>query len=241
MSNNLTVQQFREIMPKNHRGNINQALMDKINKVLADPAMGETLRDNLISYTHIMRDGKFKMESYIDAVKYVSYKLMGCTNFESYIKTFPDRYQTFIQNGVSTKDIHSYVSAYNKNKLVNLIYEQTLIPTHVLNADIFQKAINVQADLMLNAKSEKVKCDAANSLLNHLKRPEVSKIELAVTTSEGGAIAELREITAQLAAQQRERIIDGTMSAQDVAHQSIHVTHQEEAEDAEFSDDEENS
>lgn len=218
----LTVQQFKEIMPSNHKGNISQHLMDKINATLADPNMGESIRENLVSYTHVMRDGKFKMEQYIDAVRYISHKLMGASNFEAFIKTFPDRYQTFLNNGVSTKDIHSYVSAYNKNKLVNLIYEQTLIPTYVLNADVFQKAINVQADLMLNAKSEKVRCDAANSLLNHLKRPEAHKVELNLGVN-GGAIEELREITAQLAAKQQQLIQDGVYSAKEMAHKPLTI------------------
>lgn len=221
MSTQLTVEQFKAIMPTNHKGNINQELMDKINKILSDPNMGEVLRDNLMSYTHVMKEGRFKIEDYISAVKYVSFKLMGHTNFEAYIKTFPDRYQNFLNNNTPTKDIHCYVSAYNKNKLVNLIYAQTLVPTHVLNADIFQKAINVQADLMLTAKSEKVRCDAANSLLNHLKRPEASKIELNVGIQEGGVINELREITSRLAAKQQQLIEGGLYSAKEVAHTKL--------------------
>lgn len=223
MAEQLTIAQFKQVMPSNHKGNINQELMDKINKLLADPNMGEVLRDNLMSYTHVMKEGRFKTEDYISAVKYVSYKLMGSTNFEAYIKTFPDRYQNFLDNNVPTKDIHCYVSAYNKNKLVNLVYEQTLIPTHVLNADIYQKAINVQADLMLNAKSEKVRSDAANSLLNHLKKPETHKVEMNIGIKEGGAIEELREITSQLAAKQQKMIESGVYTAKDVAHKPLTI------------------
>ena len=110
MSTQLSIEQFKAVMPSNHKGNINQELMDKINKVLSDPMMGEVLRDNLMSYTHVMKEGRFKIEDYLSAVKYVSFKLMGCTNFESYIKTFPDRYQNFLNNNVPTKDIQCYVS-----------------------------------------------------------------------------------------------------------------------------------
>ena len=221
MGTQLTKEQFKATLPKAVRGNVSQEVMDKINQVLADPLMGEQLRENLLSYTSVMTNGKFKMEDYLYAVKYVSHKLMGSSNFEAYIKTFPDRYQTLLTNGTQSKDIHSYVSAYNKNKLVNLIFEQTLVPTHVLNADVFQKAINVQADLMMNAKSEKVRCDAANSLLNHLKRPEASKIELNVGIQEGGVISELRELTTRLAAKQRQLIEGGVYTAQEVAHTSL--------------------
>lgn len=65
------------------------------------------------------------------------------------------------KSGVSEKDQSSYISAYHKSKLVNLIFEQTLIPIHILNAPLLQQAINVQAELMLTANSEKVRSDAA--------------------------------------------------------------------------------
>ena len=153
----LTLDQFQLALPDKVKKSINQELIDQINNTLSDPEMYESYRDNLISYTKVMADGKFKVTQYIDAVRYVSFKLMGCTNIEAYTKTFPDKYQRFIQQGVQAKDIASYVTAYNKSKLVNLIFEQTLIPSHVLNQDLYQRALNVQADLMINAKSEKVR------------------------------------------------------------------------------------
>ena len=214
----LTLDQFKLALPDKVKKSINQELIDQINNTLSDPEMFESYRDNLISYTKVMADGKFKVTQYIDAVRYVSFKLMGCTNIEAYTKTFPDKYQRFIQQGVSAKDIASYVTAYNKSKLVNLIFEQTLIPSHVLNQDLYQRALNVQADLMINAKSEKVRCDAANSLLAQLKTPEVKKVELDIGVKEDSSIAALRATTLELARQQRLMVESGAMNAQDVAH-----------------------
>jgi hypothetical protein len=34
---------------------------------------------------------------------------------------------------------------------------QTLVPSYVLNADLYQKALNTSAELMISAKSEKVR------------------------------------------------------------------------------------
>ena len=214
----LTLDQFQLALPDKVKKSINQELIDQINNTLSDPEMYESYRDNLISYTKVMADGKFKVTQYIDAVRYVSFKLMGCTNIEAYTKTFPDKYQRFIQQGVQAKDIASYVTAYNKSKLVNLIFEQTLIPSHVLNQDLYQRALNVQADLMINAKSEKVRCDAANSLLTQLKVPEVKKVELDIGVKEDGSIAALRATTLELARQQRLMVESGAMNAQEVAH-----------------------
>lgn len=214
----LTIEQFKQALPDKIKRSVNQELIDQINGTLADPEMYETYRDNLMSYTKVMADGRFKISSYIEAVKYVSHKLMGCTNIDAYIKTFPDKYNNFIQQGVAAKDIASYVTAYNKNKLVNLIFEQTLIPSYVLNQDLYQKALNVQAELMISANSEKVRTDAANSLLTHLKMPETQKVELEIGMKEDSSIAALRATTMELARQQRLMVESGAMNAQEIAH-----------------------
>lgn len=225
----LTIEQFKTALPDKVKQSVNQELIDKVNATLSDPEMFEAYRDNLLSYTRVMADGRFKIDGYIYAVKYVSHKLMGCTNIEAYVKTFPDKYDRFIQQGVQAKDIASYVTAYNKSKLVNLIFEQTLIPSYVLNQDLYQKALNVQAELMVSAHSEKVRSDAANSLLTHLKMPETQKVELELSVKEDSSINMLRQATMELARQQRLSMESGQMNAQEVAHSKIII-------DAEFTE-----
>ncbi|WP_396190628.1 hypothetical protein [Flavobacterium sp.] len=217
----LTVDQFKMALPDKVKKSINQELIDQINTTLADPEMYESYRDNLLSYTKVMADGRFKVQEYVNAVKYVSHKLMGATNIEAYSKTFPDKITRFAAQGVTAKDIASYVTAYNKSKLVNLIFEQTLIPSYVLNQDLYQKALNVQAELMVAAKSEKVRSDAANSLLTHLKMPETQKVELDVKVKEDGSIGALRQATLELARAQRLAMEAGQVTAQDVAHSRV--------------------
>ena len=39
---------------------------------------------------------------------------------------------------------------------VTKIMERTMVPTHILNAGIYQAAINTQADLMMNAKDPNI-------------------------------------------------------------------------------------
>ena len=217
----LTADQFRDALPAKVKKSVNQALIDQINRTLSDPDLYETYRDNLLSYASVMQDGKFKIQNYLDAVKYVSFKLMGKTNLDAYSLTFPKKIARFTAQGVAAKDIASYVSAYNKSKLVNLIYEQSMVPTWVLNQDLYQKALNTQADLMLTARSEKVRSDAANSLLTHLKRPEAAKLELDITTKEDSSISELRKATLELVEQQRQMLAAGQVNAQEVAHSPV--------------------
>ena len=219
----LTIDQFKTALPDKVKRSINQELIDQINTTLAEPELYEAYRENLLSYTKVMADGRFKVDSYVYAVKYVSHKLMGCTNIEAYTKTFPEKYDRFVQQGVQAKDIASYVTAYNKSKLVNLIFEQTLIPSYVLNQDLYQKALNVQAELMVSSHSDKVRCDAANSLLTHLKMPETQKVELEIGVKEDSSIAQLRAATMELARAQRLAMESGASSAQEVAHAKIIV------------------
>jgi hypothetical protein len=195
--------------------------MSNINGLLQDQTTREEFRENLIGYASVLAQGRYKVEDYVSAVKYVSYKMLGSTNLEAYVKTFPDRYKRLLNDGVDDHRVSAYASAYNKNQLVNKIYEQTLIPSHILNADVFQRALNVQAELMVHANSEKVRSDAANSLLTHLKRPEVTKIELDVGLKEDKTITDLRQATMALAASQRAMIKSGMMNAKEVAHSQI--------------------
>ena len=217
----LTVEQFKLALPDKVKKSVNQELIDGVNAALANPDDYENYRDNLLSYTRVMSDGRFKVQEYVKAVRYVSHKLMGATNIEAYTKTFPDKYARFVAQGVVPKDIASYVTAYNKSKLVNLIFEQTLVPSHVLNQDLYQKALNVQADLMVTARSEKVRCDAANSLLTQLKMPEVKKVELDIGVKEDSSINALRQATLELARAQRLAMESGSSNAQEIAHSRV--------------------
>lgn len=216
-----TVEDVKKAVPSHIRSNISQSLVDTLNNIANDPIIAEDIRNNFISYSAVLKEGKFKVEDYLNAVAYVSYKLMNNTNEEAYAKTFPQRYSALIAKGTAKKDIASYVSAYNKGKLVNLILEQTLVPSWVLNQDLYQKAINVQADLMQNAQSEKVRVEAANSLLTHLGKPKEGSFQISIGEVESSGMREMREMLREVAENQREAIGSGRMRTIDVAAQRI--------------------
>jgi hypothetical protein len=227
----LSVDEFKLALPDKFKKSVNQDLIDRVNATLSEPELFEQYRNNLLSYTRVMQDGKFKVTDYINAVKYVGFKVMGCTNIESYTRTFPEKIERFHDEGVTPKDIASYVTAYNKGILVNKLMEQTLVPTHILNQDLYQKALNEQAVLMMTAKSEKVRSDAANSIMVQLKPPEKSRIELDVKLPENSVVNDLRNTLALLSQQQREFILSGGATAQAIAHARIIDVTPKEVED----------
>lgn len=218
----ITLDQLKKIMPKRQKHNVNQDLVDKLNNLAGDIEERRMFRENLLSYTHVLQDPHVRMDSYIDAVKYVSFKLMGHTNQEAWIKTFPHRYQRLLDDGKSDMFMRATVSGYNKNKIVNTVYEQALIPVHVMNADVFQKAVSTQAELMINPNvSDKVRSDAANSLMTHLKPPEARKLQLDVAVAEDDSLRDLRHAITDLAKAQKDAIEVGTEDAKKIAEAKI--------------------
>ena len=217
----VTKDQLLRTLPKQVRSNLTDEILDSLNKSITDPNFREVYRENLLGFTSVIQDGKYKLQSYIDAVKYVTYKFTGSKDIEAYAKTFPDRYQRLVEEGASSKTISSYAATYKKTQLVQKIFEQNMIPVHIFNADIFQKAINVQAQLMVSANSEKVRSDAANSLLSHLKPPEIKKIELDVGIKQDKSLDDLREATRELVEIQKKQLEAKTITPKEIAHSKI--------------------
>ena len=205
----LSESQFKIALPPQMHGAVTPELMQLINSSLKNEEAMEIYKENLLSFTSVLQQGKFKLSSYVNAVRYVGFKIMGSSNKDAYIRTFPDKYQKFLKDSVNEKDIASYITAYNKSKLVNLIFAQAQIPTYILNAPLFQQAINVQAALMMNAKSEMVRFQAANSLLTHLKAPETTKVELDIGITHNTVIDDYEKAMRQMVAKQKELIMAG--------------------------------
>ena len=97
----LTADQIEKALPPTLRSAVTTALVDKINTAVADPEMAETIRDNFMSYSTVLREGKHKTEDYLSAVMYVSFKLMDMTNKEAYARAFPLRYASLLARGAT--------------------------------------------------------------------------------------------------------------------------------------------
>lgn len=216
---------FAKVLPSKLRVNLTDDMINEVNAVLVNPELRENYRDNILSFTSVLTEGRHTIKAYLAAVKFVSFKLLGSTNLEAYIKTFPERMKRLIDENASDSSINSFTGAYNRTQLVQKIFAQTLTPNHVLNADLYQKALNRQAYLMVHANSEKVQTDAANSLLTQLKMPETQKVELDINVKEDKSIDELRRATLALAAQQRQMLEAGAMTPQQIAHSTIVIEH----------------
>lgn len=223
----LTIEQVTAALPAQLRTSVSQHFVDMLNNLQVDPEMAESIKDNFLSYSGVLKEGRFKIEDYFHAVSYVSYKLMNMTNQEAYMRALPQRHAALVARGATEKDISSYVAAYHKGKLVNLIMEQVMVPVWVLNQSMFQKALNVQYDLMTDPDmSGKVRTDAANSILTHLKKPEKMDFQLNMNTPESSGMKELTSALTNLANAQLEQIEKGNVKTIDVASSKLPVVDQ---------------
>lgn len=215
----LTLETVKAVMPKRAKPLVTQDLVDKVNSI-KDPEIAKQVRDNFIGYAHVLSDGKYSVEDYLNAVIYTSYKLMGLNNQESYIRTFPDRYARLVAKGTAQKDLSAYVTAFAKGKLVNAIIEQSLVPSWVLNQDVYQKAINTQAELMATAKSERIRCMAADSILTHLAKPEKAGPLINIDINQNAGLEDLKQTLVKMAKTQQELINKG-ITTKEIAEQEI--------------------
>ena len=212
--------ELRDALPKQHKTRITQEFVDEINQMISEPAMAEMYSKNLITYATVLQDGRFKLSDYFNATLFVSYKVMGMSSMSAYQKVFSQKCKDMANRGVSPKDMQAYASTYNKTKLVTLIYEQTLIPDHIMYASVRHRAIAKQATL-LESSNEYVAQKAADSLMNHLKAPESAKMTIDIQTKDTGVISDLSAALANLSNLQREKIIDGSMNTKAIAHSNI--------------------
>ena len=218
MSFNLV--ELKEALPKQHKSRVTQSFVDELNLMVKDPDFGELYSKNVVTYTNVLQEGRFKLTDYFNAVAFVSYKMLGMSSMAAYQKVFPTKVSNMIARNISNKDMQAYASTYNKNKLVTLIYEQTLIPDHIMYASVRHKAIAAQAAL-LSSQNEHIVQKAADSLMNHLKAPVDAKMTIDLAASDTGVIADLANALSNLSNQQREKVIEGTLTTKEVAQVAI--------------------
>ena len=210
----------KKLLPKSHRTMLTQDFLDRVEASVSDSKIADTFKDNFITYLSVLKTGKYSMEQYISAVKYISFKLLGYTNIDAYAATFPDRYQRLIDEG--QQQIDAYVAMYNSNKLVVQIYEQTMVPTYVLNAPLHQEALSKLAEMIRDPCIKGMtKVKACETILQYTKAPEVVKGELTIGIEQQDTIEELREATEALANTFKATLERNVKSLKEVAEAQI--------------------
>lgn len=203
----VTVEQV-ELALGSRRNWASQELVTTLNALETDGA--DLVRENWLTHANILREGTYSMEQYTTAIKYVSLKQMGHTNQQAYSIALSDRYQELVAKGYDDQRISSHVAAYHKGALVQKLLAQSTIPLYMLYQDEAHKAVKTLVDVMENEEaSPRTRAEAADKLLNHIKRPEAAKVELEVTQKQGDGMMELHAMMRDLAQKQLAAIAQG--------------------------------
>ena len=225
----ITMKELEKAVSPKNRKYITEDMVETLNRI-QDPDFREHYKQNMVSMASILADGTYTTKDFTNAVKFVSYKLLEETDIDAYMMTFPDRYERLMskwlaegmtEEEVRERKISSFVAAYKRNDLVAKVFERTLVPSRILNAPLFQEALNVQVQLMYSSRSDIVKQQAAKTVMEYTHTPEAVKIEMEIGMKEDDEIKALRDEMAKLAAMQLEKIESKVLTSKDVAHTKL--------------------
>lgn len=214
ISDTATLNLLKEVVPNEVSRWVSKELLTDIDKTEENSFKANAIKENLTNFAGILSDSRYRkseatVANYFKATQFCTYKLMGESSVTAFTKTFPKEYAKAITDRVS---IEKLARVFESTPMCRSIMEYSMLPNWLLYAEVYADAINTQARLMRTAESEKVRCDAANSLLTHLGRPKEFK-PTELTTQDASAIASdlsmLKQAMMDLANMQQAKIING--------------------------------
>lgn len=224
----VTADELKLLYPIKVSGKVLEQAADILNTATEDMdyVMAKEFRDNCLSFIDVLKNSKTRVSfaDYVNACKFATFKLAGNTDVRAYALTFPDRVRRMERDKVPNSHLYQYASIYSKNKTVVEVMSKLVVPTHIMFQDIFHQAVKVQAELMVDDSiSPKVRSDAANSLMTHLKTPEIKQAELKIEANDNGAISQLADALNNLSGKQRDKILAGEYTVKDISEAIIYT------------------
>jgi len=185
-----------------------------IEKIINEEEFDSTdFKESLITFSDVLKSNKrTNAIDYIKAVQFCSHMSIGSSQYDAYVKTFPDRVAA--KSGEGT--VRASASIYHKTQLVQGILSMAQVPAHLIFMSERHKAIEKLVSLMNNEDAtHRIQMESADKILSHIKPPEESKITLDVNVN-NDALDSLEKAIETLATNQVKSISDGKNTAQDV-------------------------
>ena len=206
----LNIEVLQAQLAPNQRHMITAETVEELQKFSDDPDYGEEFLACYGDHLNILGDNpKYTSVGYMSAVKFFSLIEQGNKITNAYTKVFPERLARRVARGQSKKDIRGEASRYNSTALVNEIRKVATQPVQLIHRHLLHKAILVQADLMMNARSELVRQKAGEVLIKELKPTEDAVISIDIKDGAQSAISALHDATEKLAIAELQTIKAG--------------------------------
>lgn len=219
----LTVSDVQKALPSK-KNTITEELVDIINKSQEEPEFqGTSLLSTAITYEELMIKNKASAREFVDAIKFCAYlTTMEDNATEAYRRTFSNR--KFVMDRMDSiagskeyNELTSAASRYKReNRLVIDLLTYSQAPLDIMFTGWRYKAVGVLADVMMNARQDRDKINAAKELIAATKGPENLKIALDIGVKESSAIASLNEQLAEAAMKQKMLLESGSSSLKEL-------------------------
>lgn len=224
-----TAEELQKLLPTK-KALITDDVADIINRSMHEPEFqGESLLQSAITYENVLRGARVGIKEYLNALRFCAYLVSMEDNYtEAYKRTFWDR--DFVQEriGLSTDDaryneLTSAASRYRRSKLVTDILTVSAVPFHLLFAGMRYQAVGVLADLMMTAKYDRDKINAAKELLVATKNEDV-RVGLEIGPNQQ-AISMQQQLNTQLAelAMNQKKLLEAGLDLKEVQKTGIRL------------------
>ncbi len=188
---------------------LTQDTIDEIQHLVSEPDYGPQFLETYVDYFNIMDKNKWSLPKYMQAMKFFTLIEGGYTAIDAYIRVFPERLKSRLGNGGTREQMSGEASRYNNNQIVNEIRKVSAIGIQLSHRHLLHEALDTQAELMRNARSELVRQKASETLIRELKPQEDTKIQLDVAVNERDTLDSLRDATEKLVLAQEQSIKAG--------------------------------
>lgn len=216
MSNELTLATIKSQLTKSQKLLVDEETVSEINKLAIDPEYGPEFLQSYLEHLNILAEApRNNHTQYLHAMKFFSLVEANNSLTDAYVKVFPDRFARREKGNpnCSPEEVKALLrgeaSRYNASKLLADIRRVALIPIHLIHRHLLHDAIEVNAELMLTARSEMVRQKAADTLIRELKPAEDAVLQIKVDDGRTSVIEQLAKATQELAAKQHEAILAG--------------------------------
>lgn len=210
----ITKETLLDVMPKRFRTIITDDIVDFINTAETDHMVIEDFRDNFLTYSKILTESKFTLYQYTNAIRFVTFIMLGHKDRDAYAFTFPEKIEKMRVEYASRPEMYDkmlagYTHKYKSSKLVTQILQQTIVPSYVYNAPYFQEALVEAVKIMKSSKSDIARVNACNTVLNYTKPPEDQVVQLNIGVKDSESVSDLKQLMEELATTQLEMMDKG--------------------------------
>lgn len=156
----MSLEQIKALLPRGSKASISQRVLDLVNNVEDDGIDAGFMREKVMSFADVLKDGKYPIEDYMNAVKYGIATMNGMSNRKAYMMVFPERV-VHIQKKVKEReieiaagsqkspvDLDNFVGMYNKGDLVVEIKSRMILDVAIMNQPVNAEALNIKINLM---------------------------------------------------------------------------------------------